>query len=43
MSLETVLALARESKGLNLNASIYLCAKWSTAASADYLVWKTLP
>lgn len=37
INLEIVAALVRESKGRNLSASIYFCAKWNTAAWAPYM------
>lgn len=42
MSLEIIIALVRESEGVNLNASVYFCANWNTAACASYVVWRTL-
>lgn len=37
INLGIIVALVRESKGINLSASIYFCVKWNTAAWAPYM------
>lgn len=42
MSLEILIALVRQLKGVNLSASVYFYAKWNPAACAPYMVWGPL-